>query len=64
MNRLPDNPLPALGDNVEIVYLAAPIRGMVVGRSFSSPQRIDILLPGKVVALGIPVNGSLRVLAS
>lgn len=63
---LPDHPIPPLGASVEIFHLAVPFRGRVVGRSFDSPMRIDIELAGcdSIIAHGIPVNPSLKVLES
>lgn len=53
---------PTLRDVVEITHQAWPLRGRVVGRTFSDPQRIDIALAGGGVARDVPVNGSLRIL--
>lgn len=62
MKRLPDNPLPALGAQVEILFVTQLVRGRVVGRSFDRPVRIDVELPGGGRISGIPVNESLRIL--
>jgi hypothetical protein len=59
---LPSPIVPELGSHVEIVFLATPLRGRVVGRAFGDPIRLDLVLPGGGKAADIPVNETLRIL--